>query len=116
MALLHYILRKLYGDLHVMLQFFTTMVSFQLLSLKFFLMVGHPIEKTLEVAEKVWAEVFYYLALPAMKVLSGAGYKEEGSTSAPVDETMESPQPPPVAALVCKADSQVAAPAMRFSG
>lgn len=49
----------------------------------------HPIEKTLEVAERVWAEVFYYLAennvllegilLKPSMVTPGADYKEKAS-------------------------------------
>lgn len=49
----------------------------------------HPIERTLEVAEKVWAEVFYYLAennvvfegilLKPSMVTPGAEHKEKAS-------------------------------------
>jgi len=35
--------------------------------------------------------------VPAMKVLSGAGYKEEGSRNAAVVEATVTPPPPPVA-------------------
>lgn len=49
----------------------------------------HPIERTLEVAERVWAEVFYYLAennvmfegilLKPSMVTPGADHKEKAS-------------------------------------
>ena len=52
----------------------------------------HPIERTLEVAEKVWAEVFYYLAennvvfegmlLKPSMVTPGAEHKEKATPEA----------------------------------
>lgn len=52
----------------------------------------HPIERTLEVAERVWAEVFYYLAennvvfegilLKPSMVTPGAEHKEKASPDA----------------------------------
>lgn len=59
----------------------------------------HPIERTLEVAERVWAEVFYYLAqnnvvfegilLKPSMVTPGAEHKEKASPETIAEHTLQ---------------------------